>query len=62
MRGFPKSLCIAAISTAQPVRTAAWRGIHTVPGMATLALGSTPLGSGECKHGCEHPHVLHRAG
>lgn len=43
--GFPKSLCIVAISTAQPVQTAAWQGTHTAPGMATPALGSTPLGN-----------------
>lgn len=47
MRGFPSCLCTAATSMAQPVRTAAWLGTPTVPGMATPARGSTRLGSGE---------------
>lgn len=46
-RGFPSCPCIAATSMAQPVPTAAWLGTPTVPGTATPAPGSTPLGSGE---------------
>lgn len=61
MKGFPKCLCIAATSMAQLVRTAAWRGTHTVPGMVTLAPGSSPLGSGEYQAFMRNPNGLHRA-
>lgn len=47
MKDLPKCLCIAATSTGQPVLTAAWQGILTVPGMAILALGSIQPESGE---------------
>ena len=47
MKDLPKCLCIAATSTGQPVLTAAWQGILTVPGMAILALGSIQQESGE---------------
>lgn len=54
MKGSPKCRCIAATSMAQPVRTAAWPGTRTAPGMATLAPGSTQLGSGEYStFGCQ---------